>query len=63
MDKCPDCDGERLGFGDGKCSHCHGQGYEPYSLIPGIEDPCRECDGDKVCKTCDGKGYVDGVVG
>jgi len=60
MSKCTDCDGESLGFGNGICSHCHGVGYEPYSLLPGgIQDPCRVFDGDKDCQTCDGKGYVD----
>jgi hypothetical protein len=58
--KCEDCDGEWLGSGNGICSHCHGNGWEPYSLLPGgISDPCRECGGSRVCQRCGGTGSVD----
>lgn len=57
--KCNDCDGDSLGFGNGVCSHCHGNGYEPYSLLPGgIESPCRRCGGSGICRTCGGAGAV-----
>ena len=56
---CPDCDG---GGGSGKCSQCHGTGFEEElpgeALLRGWTLKCRLCGGDTACHTCYGKGYL-----
>lgn len=71
--KCPDCDGiDIMGSGlfgsrgDGRCSHCHGEGRVP-DAIRGLAAPfvgcdpaevCEVCSGSGQCQTCGGTGYV-----
>lgn len=63
MARCPDCDSTEdvFGFvGDGKCSHCHGDGK---SLLSGLNEKifdtqldCVHCNGSGTCQTCGGSG-------
>ena len=61
MPRCPDCNSSSDIFGlygDGVCSHCHGDGK---SLMSGLNEAimgtvlkCNYCDGSGVCQTCGG---------
>lgn len=65
MAKCPDCDSTRDIFGligDGKCSHCHGDGK---GLMSGLNEAvmgesldCTYCGGSGKCQTCNESGEV-----
>ncbi len=67
MPRCPDCNssGDIFGlYGDGVCSHCHG---DTKSLMSGLNEAimgtvlkCNYCDGSGVCQTCGGSGTVGG---
>jgi hypothetical protein len=67
MPRCPDCNSSSDIFGlygDGVCSHCHGDGK---SLMSGLNEAimgtvlkCNYCDGSGVCQTCGGSGTVGG---
>jgi len=64
---CQDCDyvSESVFASNGKCSACHGTGYEQDLLeaveekLAGGTDECKVCGGSGTCRTCDGKGYID----
>jgi len=63
---CPDCDGPGLiSGGNGKCSDCHGTGYETDVIkalgesLVGESQKCETCGGSRECQTCYGKGYLD----
>ena len=69
MAKCPDCDRIEIfsipSAGNGKCSHCHGDGK---SLLSGLNEgimgeplDCNSCNGSGDCQTCGGSGIVDDV--
>jgi hypothetical protein len=67
MPRCPDCNSSSDIFGlygDGVCSHCHGDGK---SLMSGLNEAimgtvlkCNYCDGSGVCQTCGGSETVGG---
>ena len=68
--RCPDCDGsdDWAGlWGNGVCSRCHGDGFEPgggppaviLEAITGQRDPCQKCGGNGQCKTCGGEGQIE----
>jgi len=64
---CPDCDYVSDGVlsSNGKCSDCHGSGYETDILealaesLSGQSQRCKTCGGSGKCQTCNGKGYID----
>jgi hypothetical protein len=59
---CQDCDYP----GNGKCSDCHGSGYESNVFeavaesLSGQGQICKTCHGTGKCQTCNGKGYLNG---
>lgn len=66
MARCPDCNssGDIFGlYGDGVCSHCHGDGKSLLSglneAVMGVSLECNYCDGSRICQTCGGSGKVD----
>jgi DnaJ-class molecular chaperone len=68
MTPCPDCDSIRMFSlepqGDGKCSACHGTGFEePFEMLfESVLDPeltCEECQGTGQCQTCAGMGLLE----
>ena len=65
MARCPDCESSSDIFGligDGKCSHCHGDGTSlwsgPNEAFMGESIDCTYCDGSGQCQTCGGSGEV-----
>ena len=67
--RCPDCDAsgsmgliEGGWYGDGKCSHCHGEGYVKgfFDMLADEPQPCTYCNTSGICQTCGGKGAIDG---
>lgn len=58
---CQDCDYP----GNGKCSDCHGSGYESNVFeavaesLSGQSQICKTCNGTGKCQTCNGKGYFN----
>ena len=64
LDACEDCDGTSWNdLGDGKCSTCHGSGYEGAvdQFVDGVtgedDQSCSACNGSGVCQSCSGKGF------
>jgi DnaJ-class molecular chaperone len=69
MPQCPDCDSIRifseLPEGNGKCSACHGTGFNQFldagimEMLNGEQPSCEECLGTGQCPTCTGTGVVE----
>ncbi len=68
MPQCPDCDSIKMFSlepqGDGKCSACHGTGFESFLAMildsaSQLQSPCEECQGTGKCPTCAGDGLVE----
>jgi len=62
---CPDCNGPApLGRNDGKCSACHGSGFESNIVdataasLAGTSQKCTRCGGSGKCPTCGGQGFL-----
>jgi len=58
---CPDCDYP----GNGKCSDCHGSGYESNVFdavaesLSGQNQDCKTCHVSGKCQNCNGRGYFN----
>jgi DnaJ-class molecular chaperone len=68
MTGCPDCDSVKLFSpaleGDGRCSACHGTGWDGFlesvaEILGGEESQCDECQGTGRCPTCRGRGVME----
>jgi DnaJ-class molecular chaperone len=67
VENCPNCDyvsDVPALPSNGKCSDCHGTGYETDILealaesLSGQSQRCKTCGGSGKCQTCYGKGYL-----